>query len=65
MPSNPDMQKHTMNLRHGDWDFIESIYRPKGLPTSLVIRTIVSEFVDKKKGELRDNGVPKNVGVEL
>lgn len=42
-----DLQKHTLFLRKGDWDYLESAYRPGGTPTSLVVRTLVSAHVDK------------------
>jgi len=48
-----DLQKHTLHLRRGDWDYIESIFRPNGIATSLVVRTLVSRFVDTKKIEAR------------
>jgi len=46
-----DLQKHTLNLREGDWDFLESIFRPNGIPTSVAVRTIISNYVDKKRIE--------------
>lgn len=47
--SNPNIQKHTLNLRAGDWDYIESIARPSGIATSSVVRALVSDFVDKRR----------------
>jgi len=44
-----DLQKHTLNLRQGDWAYLESVYKPNGVDTSIVIRTIVSKQVDKLK----------------
>lgn len=44
-----NLQKVTLNLRPGDWDYIESIYKSNGIPTSQVIRKIVSNFVDARK----------------
>lgn len=41
-----DLQKHTLNLRSGDWDYITARFHPKGKDTSTVIRSIVSKFVD-------------------
>jgi hypothetical protein len=41
------IKKHTLNLREGDWDYLESIARGKCIPTSLVIRTLVSNKVDE------------------
>jgi hypothetical protein len=44
-----NLEKKTLNFRRGDWDFIESICRPRGIPTSTAIRTIVSQFVDARR----------------
>lgn len=40
------LQKHTLNLREGDFDYLESTYRDSGTPTSHVIRVLVSKHVD-------------------
>ncbi len=63
-----DFHKVTLNLRPGDWDYIESIYKPNGIATSLVVRTLVSNFVDEKmkeEGELRANVSFSDVEVNL
>lgn len=65
MPKNEDIQKHTLNLRAGDWDFLESVYRARGISTSQVIRMLVSNFVDKTKGKLAQPENPTDVGVDL
>ena len=44
-----DLQKHTLHLREGDWDYLESIFKPNGIATSVAIRSIVSNFVDEKR----------------
>jgi hypothetical protein len=46
-----DLQKVTLNLRAGDWDYIESIAKPQGLATSEVVRILISNFVDKKRSQ--------------
>ena len=46
-----DIKKHTLNLRDGDWDYIESMFKPNGIATSVAVRTIISNFVDKKRRE--------------
>lgn len=46
-----DLEKKTLNLRRGDWDFIESICRPRGIPTSVGVRTILSNYVDAHRTE--------------
>lgn len=48
---DPDLEKKTLNLRRGDWDFIESICRPRGIPTSVGVRTILSNYVDAHRRE--------------
>ena len=49
-----EISKHTLNLRAGDWDYIESIYKPRGIATAVVVRSLVSRFVDaKRSGEDR------------
>lgn len=45
------LEKKTLNFRRGDWDFIESICRPRGIATSTAIRTIISQFVDARRPE--------------
>ena len=56
-----DLQKHTLHLRRGDWDYLESICKPNGLATSLAVRTLVSQYVDVKRAEERKagGGLPK------
>ena len=46
-----DLQKHTLHLRVGDWAYLESIYKPNGLATSVAIRTLVSTHVDGMKAK--------------
>jgi len=46
-----EIKKHTLNLRSGDWDYLESMFKPNGIATAVAIRTIISNFVDKKRGE--------------
>lgn len=38
--------KHTLFLREGDWAYITEIYGPRQIPTSEIVRKIVSHFVD-------------------
>lgn len=45
------LQKKTLNLRAGDWDFLDSIYHDKDIKTSGVIRTAVSTLVDNIKAQ--------------
>ena len=41
------LTKHTLYLREGDYDFIRDTYAAKGVPAALIIRKIVSRFVDE------------------
>lgn len=45
----PDLQKHTLLLREGDYEFLNSIYRAKRLTAAVVIRALVSSAVDRIK----------------
>lgn len=56
-PKNPDLQKHTLNLRRGDIDYLDSVYRSRGVPVSMIIRDLISGHVDK----LRANEPPITV----
>lgn len=49
--TNPDLQKHTLNLRAGDWDYITARFASKGHHTSTIVRTVVSRFVDAMKDQ--------------
>lgn len=53
MKETEDLTKHTLHLREGDWDRLRSIF-PE-IPTSLVIRRIISNFVDRDQTQVRDN----------
>jgi hypothetical protein len=46
-----DIQKHTLNLRKGDWDYLESMFKPNGVATAVAVRTLISNFVDRKRKE--------------
>lgn len=50
------IKKHTLNLRDGDWDYLESMFKPNGVATAQAVRTIVSNYVDKKREEERQRG---------
>lgn len=41
------LQKHTLNLREGDIEFLTQVYRTKGIPVSLIVRRTVSNLVDR------------------
>lgn len=52
------IKKHTLNLREGDWDFLEAMFKPNGVATAVAIRTIIANYVDKKREEERRTGRP-------
>jgi len=55
MPSkNEDLQKHTLNLRRGDYQTLIDAYEGRPINASYVIQTIVSAFVDKLKKKISD-----------
>ena len=41
-----ELQKHTLNLRAGDYEYLDSLFGSQGLKAAVVIRTIVSRSVD-------------------
>ena len=58
------LQKKTLNLRDGDWLFLEERCRAKGLQVSLLIRYLVSRHVDSLKiGELDLDNLMEEIGV--
>lgn len=42
-----ELQKHTLNLRKGDWEALTDAYRGTGMDTSTVIRLMVAKLVDQ------------------
>jgi len=48
---NENLEKKTLYFREGDWNYLESIMRPNGIATSVAIRSIVSKFVDERRGQ--------------
>lgn len=49
-PIKEDLQKHTLNLRAGDYERLQSLYPEVG--AALVIRKIVSAFLDRDTAEI-------------
>lgn len=47
--SKVPLQKHTLHLRKGDWEYLQSVYGHIDRPVSSVVRQIVSTFVDNLK----------------
>ena len=41
-----DLQKHTLNLRTGDYDYLSRFYHSRGVTAADVIRSIISQHVD-------------------
>ncbi len=44
--ANENLQKHTLHLRKGDFEFLEGAFHARGVPPSIVIRKLVSKLVD-------------------
>ena len=42
-------EKTTINLREGDYAFIQGFAKRRGLPAALLIRHIVAQYVDNFK----------------
>lgn len=41
-----DLQKHTLNLRAGDYHFLDTVYRTRRVSAAEIIRQLVSQHVD-------------------
>lgn len=52
--ADSDLQKKTLNLRAGDWDFISGIAKSNGLDTSYIVRRLVSKFVDESRAQINE-----------
>lgn len=64
MPKDDDIQKHTLNLRRGDFAYIESMFRSRGIPASLVIRTLIANWVDAKRAQ-ETGSVPETLDISM
>jgi len=58
-PSENELQKHTLNLRAGDWEALASYY--PDIPTSNVVRMLVSRYVE----QIEEHGASPNARVEI
>ena len=50
MKKSEDLQKHTLNLRSGDYERLQSLY--PNLGAAVVIRQLVSNYLDRDKSEI-------------
>jgi hypothetical protein len=41
-----DLHKHTLNLRDGDYQYLDTVYRDRKVSAAAVIRALVSTHVD-------------------
>ena len=48
--SKMELHKKTLNLRRGDWEYLEEQYAPRGLQVSTIIRHLISCRVDALRG---------------
>jgi len=58
-------QKHTLNLRPGDYARLQEVFGPKGKPASWVIQRLVSNFVDRLDRELSPEEMDDIKGVDV
>ncbi len=49
MAQKEELKKHTLNLRQGDFDYLEGLFVPRGISTAFGIRRIISTYVDKMR----------------
>lgn len=59
MPKDEELQKHTLNLRRGDWDALGAYYRD--IPVSTVVRQLISRYVD----QIEATGTAPTANVEV
>ena len=52
MSKKLELQKHTLNLRPGDIEFLQDFFAEQGTPASVVVRRLVSKYVDQLKTQL-------------
>ena len=55
-----DLQKHTLNLREGDFDRMGQLF--PNMDSSTAIRTLVSRFIDKN---WKEGKTPKGLDTEV
>lgn len=62
MPRKPNgnLQKHTLNLRAGDVEFLQQAYAARGVKASDIIRRLVAHAVDK----IRQQASPLEIEVD-
>ena len=53
MPKDENLQKHTLNLRRGDVEFISDLFASSATPPSVVIRNLIAKFVDQQRFKLK------------
>jgi len=54
-----DFQKHTLNLRRGDWEKLSTFY-PE-VPVAIIIRKLVSRYIE----QIEARGGSLDIGVEI
>lgn len=59
---NHELTKHTLNLRQGDMDFISQIALPRGVAASLIVRTLVSRYVDRMRSREAEPDLNIDIG---
>ena len=54
MSKKLDLQKHTMNLRPGDIEFLQDFFAEQGTPASVVVRRLISKYVDQLRSQMEN-----------
>lgn len=57
------LQKHTLNLRAGDFDFLSAFYEPRGIKGSQALRYIISREVDRLRASENQPDLEININV--
>ncbi len=60
-----NLHKHTLNLREGDYERIQDAFAERNLGAAVVIRHIVSKFVDQITSNASDEELLAIKGVSL
>lgn len=55
-----ELQKHTLNLRRGDYDYLQQVFASQGIPAAVAIRRIISRHVDY----FREQETPVDIRLE-
>lgn len=60
-----EFQKHTLNLRPGDWDYLTAILAPHSIPTSVFVRNLIARQVDALRSQESNKEIDLKVKLPL